>query len=161
METDNATVDTRERWTPEKVEELRKLTVLSRDDTYQLLREAIAADKACVNAYEQAKPFINPNGAPKAPKQVDDLDEWQAYQIAADTYRVRKAHADAIYRAARQWREKIISLWQRFLPSETWFRCDTVGVGLSYTNWGGSSYNIEVAPWAEKMPSLNHRYYGD
>lgn len=127
-----------------------------------LLTEAIELHAQRAAAWGAAAQFRNTTKAPARPRVVTSVEEWAAYEAAADEYNSRKAWIDQRARAT----EKAVychvaALIAARMPTEIWFRHGDHAVGISYTNWGGNKYGLEVEPYRERLPSLNHRYSGD
>jgi hypothetical protein len=105
--------------------------------------------------------FERDHSAPAQSGQYGSLDEYLAYCQAWASH--KRAHAK-IERALKDAQAEMTT-WEselkKYLPAEVWFRIGDLAVGVAYSNWGGNNYSLEVRPWADKLPSLNHRYSGD
>lgn len=103
---------------------------------------------------------------PAEPDIVEDLDAWLAFKAARDAVmREREARLMKARKELKALKERLAELekeWRALgLPLEIWFRYGEWGIGVAYTNWGGPHSYLVIQRWQDKMPSLDHRYYGD
>lgn len=132
----------------------------------QLFDKAILAHSKLQCAQLAAAEFEATATPPTKPSQCT-LDEWQVYDNAQVAFATAaNALKDAAGRALNEFNvveQEII----RNVPNGVWFKHDlpldgqTYGIGISYTNWGGYHYNLQVEPWRDNMPSLDRRHTGD
>lgn len=118
------------------------------------------ARSACFLAQEALANFER-QPAPKRPTQVEDLDDYLSY---AEDYNRWLAEKDQLERelavVQKRWQE-LETLTIRILPPQVWFRHGEVGIGIAYSNWGGSNFHVQIEPWEKEMRSLNHVHHGD
>ena len=98
---------------------------------------------------------------PSIKRQYENIEDYTTDAQALEDWKQKAAAIKNEKQAAEAKIRAIKSEIMKILPSEIWFKHGDIGIGISYTNWGGNNYNIEVKPWQEKMPSLDHRYRGD
>lgn len=136
------------------------------DFVKQLFDKAILAHSKLQRARLAGEEFEEKANPPQKPSQCT-LDEWQVYDNAQQAFETAEnALKDAAGRANNEFNvveQELI----RNVPNGVWFKHDlpfdgqTYGIGISYTNWGGYHYSLQVEPWRDNMPSLDHRYTGD
>lgn len=156
-----------ELWEYERINALR--TLPPNEWSAELLADLL--DQAVAYTHEKrqaqyAKDRADRVPVPKMPSQVGSVEQLikavAAQNEAKQVQEAQKQEAIARYTRAHN---TIDTLWRvigNYVPPLVWVRTrdGKYGVGISYTNWGGSTYTLEVAEWQDKMPSLDRTYRG-
>jgi hypothetical protein len=127
----------------------------------ELFDQAVALTQRYAEVCEAQEAFEKGAQPPERKSQYESLDEYAAHLQAQREYQREKNDLAAARHNASRALDDLASEILKFLPSKVWFRHGDVGVGISYTNWGGNHYGVKVAPWQEDMLSLDHTYHGD
>jgi len=122
-------------------------------DAYLTQKSKGEATKERLAAHEAKKP-ARPAHFESVWDLVSHQENWRAHQ---DREVALRETLDAVSEELAHVSDEI----KKRLPTETWVRYGDVGFGVSVTNWGGYHTSLQVEPWADEMPSLDHRYRGD
>jgi hypothetical protein len=147
-------------WTQDTINRLRVANSITDEEFNELLLECIVAYQVDNQAAERRAEAMKAHG-PDQPKRVENMGEWRAYREATYAHRLMVDKAKHAAEKAASWKDQLQAVFSHFFPTQVWFRCGPYGVGISYTNWGGNHSNLEVALWADEMPSLDRTYHGD
>ena len=113
--------------------------------------------------WEQAQKALNifrATPAPVKPLQLETFSEWEAYQKKALAHKNQEEKLQAVHRERfADWRELERQAIQN-LPDKVWFRHGRFGIGIAWTDWGGSHYYLAVEPWKNEMDTLHRPYRG-
>lgn len=129
------------------------------------VEEALTIYVAAKEAYEKAEiEFKTQKGElPQITGPFADLMAYADYvrrRIDAQTEADRiKTHVDVTRSAYAIAKRVVLDL----LPSEVWFKINGKAVGISFSDWGGSNYGIEIDEWSDNLSnkSLDRRHRGD
>ena len=128
---------------------------------YETARKFIEAVQDVDEARARQLDFEKNNKPPIKPTQVESWDEWNKYLDAEQAFKAEIDRYDTEVTEAKSKRSELETILKKVMPIMVWFRVDNQGIGVSYTNWGGSHYDLITRPWQEQMPSLDHTYHGD
>jgi len=139
---------------------MREVITMDRDNISQLFDEILNAVHTLEDAKAQRREFEK-LPRPERPKACETIDKWLAYKRWQADFEVREKHIRSRVEEAQKRVEDLTRKWfQLGLPGEVWFRHGEVGIGMAFSDWGGSHSYPVIAPWRDEMPSLDHRYYG-
>lgn len=125
-----------------------------------LFDKVIDADNELSMAESNLEHVKEDNPIPEKPKQTT-VAEWIEYK---DKYERSIMAIKIAENCVKESNDAFLNIKQRVrkvIPPKVWFHHKDYGIGISYTNWGGNSYELRIRAWKDEMPSLDETYRGD
>ncbi len=127
---------------------------MDKKEIEQLLNGAIEAYRAHGEAKKRARNWKDEHPEPEPKDVYESIDDLLQFACDRQSYGVESVKVAEEVNHTRNVLKEARDRFDEYLPALVWCRVGDCGVGLSY----GPDYqvSIEVEPWSDKMPELDH-----
>lgn len=141
-------------------ERKKTVTIEDKERTVALFDEFIRLSNELKKAEQTLEKFRQAN-LPVIKNQYETFDEYNDDCERKFAYEQRVSGLKGEIKALEFKRNQAEADIKNVIPTKIWFKHGNNGIGIAYSNWGGSKWYVKVIPWQEKMPSLDETYRGD